>query len=420
MELILRNARITDPRSPLSGKNTDIMVENGVITDIRNGLRSSSARVIESEHLHVSPGWFDMQAHFCDPGFEYKEDLRSGAKAAAAGGYTGVLLMPSTQPSISTKTQVEYILNKAEKEAVDILPAGSISHKREGKDLAEMYDMFLSGAKAFTDDLHPITHAGLMNRALLYAQNFGGLIMAYCEDPDISGDGKMNEGPEGTKLGLKGIPGLSEEVMVARNIFLADYCHTRIHLCGISTARSVQLIREAKKKKIKVSASVNVANLFYDDSALREFDTNLKVKPPLRGKSDVEALRKGVADGTIDVIVSDHRPEDTENKVVEFDHAAFGMSSIETAFAMANMSRGRMSLERLIEKMALNPRKLLGLPLPQIKKGEKANLTVFDPSIKYTLNLTDLKSKSKNNPLVGETLIGKVLMVINKGRSIQN
>lgn len=420
MELILRSAKITDSRSPLSGKITDLLIENGMITDIRKGVRSSSARVIESEHLHVSAGWFDMQAHFCDPGFEYKEDIRSGARAAAAGGYTGVLLMPSTQPPVSTKSQVEYILNKSEKEPVDIFPAGSLSHRMEGKDLAEMYDMWISGARAFTDDLHAVTDAGLMNRALQYAGNFGGLILAYCDDPAISSEGKMNEGPEGTKLGLKGIPGLSEEVMVARNIFLADYCHARIHLCGISTAHSVQLIREAKKKKIKVSASVNVANLFYDDSALREFDTNLKVKPPLRGKSDVEAVRKGVADGTIDVIVSDHRPEDTENKVVEFDHAAFGMSSIETAFAMANMSRGRMSLERLIEKMALNPRKLLGLPLPQIKKGEKANLTIFDPTIKYTLNLTELRSKSKNNPLGDVELTGKVLGIVNKGKFAGN
>ncbi|MCC7302034.1 MAG: dihydroorotase [Bacteroidia bacterium] len=416
MELILRSARITDSRSVLSGKITDILIENGVITDIRKGIRSSTARVIESEHLHVSAGWFDMQVNFCDPGMEYKEDIRSGCRAAAAGGFTGVLLMPSTQPSISSKAQVEYVLNKSEKEIVEIVPAGTLSELQEGKDLAEMFDMYQSGARAFTDDLCAVKDAGLMNRAIQYTNNFGGLILAYCDDPAISGDGKMNEGVESTKLGLKGIPGLAEEIMVARNIFLAEYNNARIHLCGISTAKSVQMIREAKKKKIKVTASANCANLFFNDSALREFDTNLKVKPPLRNQADQEALLKGVADGTIDVIASDHRPEDVENKVVEFDHAAFGMSSIETMFAMANMSRGRMSLEKLIEKFSVNPRKLLGLPIPQIKKGEKANLTVFDPTLQNTIQATDFKSKSKNNPLIAKTMQGKVLGIVHKNK----
>ncbi len=414
MSTLIKSAKITDSRSPFSGKTVDILIDNGTIIEIRKGIRASGAKVIEGENLHVSIGWFDMQANFRDPGMEHKEDMKSGSKAAASGGFTGVLLMPSTQPAVSTKANVEYIKNKSEKELVDIIPAGTLSHKMEGKELAEMYDMFQSGAPAFTDDKHAVENAGLLTRALLYASNFGALIMTWCDDVQISGPGKMNEGAASTKLGLKGIPGLAEEVMVARNLYLAEYCNARIHLSSISTAKSVQLVREAKKKKIKVTASVNAANLYFDDNALEEFDTNLKVQPPIRGKSDVEALRKGIADGSIDVIVSDHSPEDVETKVIEFDHAAFGMSSIESTFSMANMSRGKVGLEKLIEKFSVNPRKILGLPIPQIKKGEKANLTIFDPTASFTL--TELKSKSKNNPLTGTKITGKVVGVINKGR----
>lgn len=414
MNLLIKSAKIVDPNSAHNGKSADILIENGTIKSIKANIKAEKGiKNFEAKNLHVSPGWFDMQVNFRDPGFENKEDLLSGSKAASYGGFTGVAVMPSTHPPVHTKADVEYVKNKTKNLITDIFPVGALSHNMEGKDISEMYDMHLSGAIAFSDDKNSVANAGLLMRALLYAKNFGGLIITHCDEKSISLDGKMNEGETSTALGLKSSPALAEELMVARNIYLAEYTESKIHFTSISTAKSVDLIRQAKSKKLKVTAAVNVYNLMLDDSSLKDFDTNYKVNPPLRIKSDIEALKKGLADGSIDVIVSDHSPEDEESKKVEFDHAAFGMTGLETAFAIANSNRGKLTLEQLINKISIRPRQILNIEVPQIKEGEKANLTMFDPDLKWKFEEKHIQSKSKNTPFIGTSFTGKALGVCN-------
>ena len=415
MNILIKSALIIDPNSPHNKKKRDILIEQGVITSIKSEIKADKGiKVVESENLCVSPGWFDLQANFADPGFEYKEDLNSGTKAAAQGGFTGVCLMPSTHPPLSTKSDIEYVKNKTAGNIVDIYPAGCVSHNAEGKELSEMYDMHLSGAIAFTDDKKAVNNSGLLLRALLYSKNFNGIVLTYCDDKGISADGKMNEGTTSTALGIKGMPALAEELMVSRNIQIAEYAGARIHIASVSTKGSVELIREAKAKKLKVTASVNAYNIALDDSLLNGFDPNYKVNPPLRTVEDIQALKKGIADGTIDVITSDHSPEDIESKKTEFDHAAFGMSSIEAAFALVNSNKERLKLEKIISALAINPRKILGIEIPSIKENSRANITLFDPEKQWTVESSKLRSKSKNNPFAGQKFIGKVIGVYNK------
>ncbi|HEV7231763.1 MAG TPA: dihydroorotase [Bacteroidia bacterium] len=415
MKLLIQQARISDPNSGHNGKVCDILIENGIIVSIQAKIEAGKdIKTFSAENLHVSPGWFDMQSNFRDPGFEYKEDIASGASAAAAGGFTGVALMPSTQPPIHSKAEVEYIRNKSRGSAVDIYPIGTLSQHLEGKELSEMYDMHLSGAVAFSDDKKPVKNAGLLLRALLYTKNFNRLVMTHCDEQSISGEGKMNEGVMSTQLGLKGMPALAEEVMLNRNIHLAQYADARLHISSVSTAGAVEQIRTAKKQGMKLSASVNAHHLALDDKTLGGFDTNLKVNPPLRTGADIAALKKGLADGTIDVIVSDHAPEDPENKVLEFDMAAFGMLGLETAYAIANTYSG-LKTEDLIHKLSIAPRTLLGIEIPKIKEGEKANLSFFNPDLKWTFGEKDIRSKSRNTPFTGHAFKGKALGIYNQG-----
>ncbi|HTF05314.1 MAG TPA: dihydroorotase, partial [Bacteroidia bacterium] len=307
-KVLLRNARIIDPNSPLNGKETDILIENNVITRISNALRADGVKEITSESLHISPGFMDLHAHVCDPGFEHKETLQTVAACAAAGGFTAILSMPDTHPVVDNKSQVEYIRRRSQDLPIEIIPAGALSVGLEGKDMAELFDMFSAGAKVFCDADKPIAHAGLLVRAMMYANQFGGKIFARCDDKTISSGGQMNEGPMSTMLGLKGIPALAEELMVARNISLAEYANAPIHLMAISTARSVELVRKAKKDGLPVTCAVHAYNLHWNDEVLTDFDTNYKVHPPLRSESDRQALLAGVADGTIDCITSGHTP----------------------------------------------------------------------------------------------------------------
>src|ERR1035437_7485263 len=424
MQLLIKSAKVVDPSSPHNGKTVSIFIENGIIRQVTpKGVLQTSAKlevtsntkVIDVEGLHVSPGFFDMQVNFRDPGHEYKEDLLSGCTSAAAGGFTGVAIMPGTHPPIHTKSEVEYVRRKTAGNIVDAFAVGAITQNTEGKELSEMYDMYTAGAIAFSDDKKPVSDAGLLMRALLYAKNFKGLLMAHCDEKTISLNGHMNEGKVSTSLGLKGIPALAEEVMVARNIFLCEYTGGKIHFQSVSTARSVELIRNAKKQGLKVTASVNAHHLALDDSSLKDFDTACKVNPPLRTKEDMAALKKGLADGTLDAITSDHSPEDEENKKVEFDYAAFGMIGLETCFALAN-TYSNLKLNDLIKKFAIRPREIFGLPIPKIKEKEKANLTLFLPSKEWKLEVNNIRSKSKNTPFVGKKLKGKVLGVVNNGK----
>jgi dihydroorotase len=417
MNALIKSAKIIDSHSKFNGKVVDILIEKGVINKIGKNLKNpKKVQEISFKDLHVSNGWFDLRANFCDPGHEYKEDLNSGLSAAAKGGFTGVLVMPDTDPSTSTKSGIEYIINKTKENIVDALPAGSLSYNCEGKEIAEMYDMHSAGAMAFTDNKKSILKSSLLNRALLYSQSFNGLIMDFPSDKELSNSGQINEGIVSTETGLKGIPALAEELMVIRDIYLAEYCNARIHLTNISTKKSVELIAAAKKKGIRITADVNSYHLHLDETELLNFDNNCKVTPPLRTKDDIKALIKGLKDGVLDVICSDHTPEDIENKQCEFDNAEFGIINLQTSFAVANTSLKDLPLEEIISKITIAPRDILGLNNPTIKEGNKANLTLFNPTAKWSLHEENIISKSKNTPFIGKPLLGLVYGIINNSQ----
>ena len=421
MNVLIKKATIVSPGNALNGKVMDVLIEGGIIKSIKQKITpEKNIKEIEAENLHISAGWFDMQVNFCDPGMEYKEDLLSGSKAAMAGGFTGVAVVPSTNPPIHTKAQVEYIKNKSANYLLDIYPLGALSHNVEGKDISEMYDMHLSGAVAFTDDKKAVVDSGLLLRALLYSKNFGGLVLTHCDEKGISNDGQINEGEMSVKLGFKGMPALAEELMVSRNLFLAEYTNAPIHISNVSTTKSVELIKQAKAKGTKVTASANIYNLVLDETLLNDFDTNYKLNPPLRTKKDADTLQKALADGVIDVLTSDHRPQDIESKAVEFDHASNGMVGLETAFALINTNKSKVKLDDIIESITSKPRKILNLPEISIKEGTEANITLFNPELSWKVELNSIQSKSKNTPIIGKQLKGKVLGVINNNQINMN
>lgn len=422
MKILARSAKIVDPSSKHNGTVADIFIEDGIIKQIAKAgvIKEKADKIIEQDGLHVSPGWFDMRVNFREPGFEYKEDLTSGCNAAASGGFTGVLAMPSTFPPVHTKSEVEFIRNKTKNLPVDVFVAGALSNNLEGEHLSEMFDMFSSGAVAFTDDKKAVHNAGLMLRAMLYAKNFSALIISFANEQAITANGKVHEGIMGTTLGLKMIPSIAEEIMVTRDLYLAEYVGTKIHFATLSAKHSVELIRNARKKKISVTTEVAAHQLALDDNSLADFNTNFKVLPPLRNKEDREALIAGLKDGTIDVICSDHSPEDVESKQREFDHAAFGIIGLETAYAVANTALKKvLSTEEIIKKISINPRKILNIPVPSIEENQNANLTFFNPELKWKFTETHIRSRSKNSPFVGKTFTGKAIAVVNKGQVVE-
>jgi len=410
MNLLIKSATIIDPNSPFHQKVADILVEDGYITVIGKNV-NAKAETIDGKGKYVTPGFFDLNCNIGELGLETKEDLQTGTRAAAAGGFTGVALMPNTQPPVHSKAEVEYLLNRAKNNMVDVYPLGTISHKREGKDLAEMYDMFLSGAKAFTDGNRPVQDAGLMERALLYTQGFGALILSYPEDTAIAGKAKVNEGEMSTLLGMKGIPPLAEELMLARDLYLAEYTGSRIHFSTISTIRSVELIRDAKKKGLHVTCDVAVHHLLLTDETLAGFDSQYKVKPPLRTKKDVNALIKGLKDGTIDAIVTQHTPHEVEFKDVEFEVAEYGIIALQTAFSTA--VQAGLDIELIVQKMAVNPRRILNIEAAIITEGKKAELALLDADTVWEYTKQNNRSKSYNSPFIGQNLKGKALLVCN-------
>lgn len=415
MNILIKSAHIIDFESPYNGKIMDVLIENGIIKSIKSKIiPQKNVKVIEAKDLHLSAGWLDMQVSFCDPGFEHKEDLNTGIRAAIAGGFTGVAVVSSTNPPIHSKGDVQYIKNKTINAIVDVYPIGTLSYRQEGKDISEMYDMQQAGAIAFSDDKKPVNDAGLLMRALLYSQNFGSLIITHCDEKSISQDGKMNEGITSTMLGLKGIPALAEELMVGRNISLAEYTNAPIHISNISTQKSVAQIKQAKASGMKITASINAYNIALDDAALMGFDSNFKLNPPLRTKTDIEALKKGLADGTIDAITSDHRPQDIESKVIEFDYASNGMIGLESAFGLINSNKGKIKLETIIKTLTTNPRNILKLQQPVIAEGQPANITLFDPEAEWIFDKKSIQSKSSNTPFIGTKFKGKVIGIINK------
>lgn len=418
MNFLLRSVKIIRPESRHNGMIKDILIRNGIIEKISGSISSGQAgtkvQIIERKGLHVSSGWFDSKANFCDPGFEMKEDIDSGIQAAKAGGFTSVVIMPSVNPVIQSKSDVEYVIHKGTGKGVNLYPVGSLSANGEGKELAEMFDMKTAGALAFTDDMRSVKNGGLMLRALLYAKNMGSFIISFANDQDISGSIRMNESASSVRYGMKGSPAVAEDIAVQRDLMLAEYAGAKIHFSTLSSAGAVQLIRKAKKSGLKVTAEVAAHHLMFDDSVLEEYDTNHKVLPPYRTQPDIRELIKGIADGTIDAICSHHTPQDVESKNVEFDDAHYGTIGLETAFACAHtVLHKKLPLETIISKFTSGPRSVFGIAEPEIAEGAPAELTLFDPQTEWTFTEKEIFSRSRNTPFISKRFVGKAMGMIN-------
>ena len=418
MKLLIKQAKIICSNTSFHGEIKDIFIEDGVIKNIADYLDVQADKTITSENLHVSIGWMDVFAQFSDPGYEFRETLESGVEAAAAGGFTNVLIAPNTNPTLSSKTQIEYIIQKSSSLAVTVHPIGSITKNADGKELSEMYDMHQSGAIAFSDGTNPIQHAGIMIKALQYVLANQSVIIQIPDDKSIALNGLMNEGIISTQLGLPGKPAIAEELMISRDIELAKYTNSKLHITGVSTRRSIEIINEAQQLGVNITASATHFHAYFCDEDLMDYNTNLKVNPPLRTQNDMLAVREAIAEGVINCIASHHTPLHTDEKNCEFEYAKFGMIGLENVFGVLNgLSK---NIDTLINQLTTNPRNIFGLPIPKIAEGEMACLTIFDPSIEYTFEQSNIKSTSTNNPFLGKTLTGKVLGIINNNKTVFN
>jgi dihydroorotase len=411
MKILIRKARIVDPSSPFHRSIQDILLKDGIITSIDSNLDEEADKIIEAENLHLSRGWVDVFSNFNDPGYEFKETLATGANAAAAGGFTHVFVIPNTKPVIDTKSQIEYIKGKSTSLPVNIHPIGAISRNAEGKELAEMYDMYASGAMAFSDGKHAVQSSGMLLKALQYVKAFQGVVIQVPDDNTIGTYGLINEGIVSTRLGLPGKPSMSEELMVARDIKLARYADSKIHFSGISSAKSLEYVQRAKQGGISVTCSITPYHLSFIDEDLVQYDTNLKVFPPLRSATDRQALVKAVNDGLVDCIATHHQPHEWDSKTCEFEYAKPGMIGLESCYGV--FGKIGISTERFVELVAHAPRKIFALPDHSIRKDSTADLTLFVPGIKYKFDEKHIRSKSKNSAFVGEELVGKVIGIIN-------
>ncbi|RYY52693.1 MAG: dihydroorotase [Chitinophagaceae bacterium] len=422
MKILIKSAKIVDPSSPFNGQPADILIDGGKIARIGKpgSVPQADAELIDTPNLHASTGWLDIFSNFGDPGYEFRETLESGAAAAAAGGYTDVMVIPNTNPVIHNKAGVEYIVHKTSILPVTVHPIGAITRNAEGKELAEMYDMKASGALAFSDGTRSVQSAGLLVKALQYVKAFKGVLIQLPDDHSINPQGLMNESVISTRLGLPGKPAMAEELIVARDIELAKYAGSRIHFTGISTAKSVHLIKKAKEEGLDITCSVTPYHLYFCEEDLQDYDTNLKVNPPLRSKADREALKAAVLDGTIDCIASHHLPHEYDSKVLEFEYAKFGMAGLETTFAVLNTALPGITAERIVELFSTNPRKIFNLEAHGLSEGATASITLFNTDSNWTVKPTDLHSKSGNNPFLNRELKGKVTGIIHHNRATLN
>ncbi len=416
MKILIQSAKILNAGSPFHKKIKNVLINNGRITEIGDK-KYSADKVIDGKGLILSTGWFDLGTYVGDPGFEQKEDLTSAARAAAAGGFTGLAILPNTNPSVQTKNEVRNVLGGNDKRLVQFFPLASVTHNNKGEELTEMIDLMEAGAVGFTDGLKTVWHTDIFLKALQYLQKFDGLLIDHPEDTWLNMFGQMHEGVNSTSLGLKGMPGIAESIALSRNLDLLRYAGGRLHASKLSTAKSIDLVRMAKKKGISISCDITSYQPLFEDSSLADFDTNFKVNPPLREKTDNAALIKGLADGTIDVICSGHVPQDEESKSLEFDMADFGIINLQTFASNLTSLSVEVGWEELIEKVTTNPRKLVGVAVPKIEVGEAADLTVIDPSLEWVLDSKTNLSKSTNSPWWGQPIKGKAVAVFCNGKN---
>jgi dihydroorotase len=412
--MFLKSVQVIDKTSPFHLQRIDIAIEGGKITEMAKELiPNPNTEILACSELSISAGWIDMCAFSGEVGQEYREDFTSLCKAAAAGGFTEVLVLPNTQPTVQHKEAIKYIRSQSQNQ-VSLLPIAALSLQTAGEEMTELLDLHYAGAVAFSDGLVPVTNTSLLVKCLLYLQHTNSLLINRPDDKYLSKYGQMNESEVSVYLGLKGIPPIAEAMGIARDLKLLAYTQGKLHFSCISTAESVALIRQAKAEGLAVTCDIAAYQLSFLDSDLQNFDSYLKIKPPFRGENDRTALLEGLADGTIDHVCSAHIPCDEETKNLEFDLADFGSIGLETAFgAIRKATAQTLALPTLIEKLTTNPRNLLNLPNPTIEIGAKANLTLFNPDVNWTFEAKDIVSKSKNTPFVGQVLQGKVIKTWN-------
>jgi len=418
MNILLKNAKIIDKQNKYHLKRMDIYIENGFIKSIAKNLNPDKAyKLINLKNLHVSVGWFDSSVCFGEPGYEERETILHGLNVAAKSGFTAVAINPLTNPVNDTKAGISFLIDKAKNQLVDIYPIGALTQKSEGNELAEIYDMQQAGAIAFTDYDKGLANANLLKLALQYAQNFDGIIMDFPLDENLALDGQMHEGAQSTKNGMKAIPAMAEIIQIKRDLTLLKYTGGRLHIPNISCQRSVQLIKNAKKKGLNITCGVAAHHLILTDNEITDFNSIFKVTPPLREDKDIKALRKGVIDGTIDMITSDHNPIDIENKKLEFAHALNGTIGLESFFSAVNKV---IDLEFLIEAITTKPRLAFKLDVPVMAENKKANLTLFNPEGEFVFDDSCILSSSKNSIFLNKKLKGQVYGVVKGNKSILN
>ncbi|BAV94433.1 dihydroorotase [Ichthyobacterium seriolicida] len=422
MRILLKNAIIIDSESSHNGLKKDILIEGNTIKEISNSIKiSDDTKIVEDNNLYVSTGWFDCNVNFGEPGYEHIETIESGLNAAAKGGFTSVAVMPNTEPTIDNSSGIHFLREKSKEHIVDLFPIGALTKKCKGEELAESYDMVEAGAIAFSDNKNTVTNSDTMKLALLYNKELGKKVIAFPDTKDLSGGAHINEGIKSTQLGLKGNPSLSEELQLSRDISLMRYTKGNLHIQNISTHNSISLIENAKKEGMQISCHVTPHHISLTEDELDDFDTLFKVKPPLRSKKDVEALKLAIKKGIIDAISSDHTPINIEDKKCEFEYAKPGTIGLESCFGVINRElEGDISIEEIINLINSNPKNIFGIKNTKIEEGEKANLTLFNPDIKWIFTEKDIMSKSKNSMFIKKELKGKVIGIYNKGRLLLN
>ncbi|OGU75465.1 MAG: dihydroorotase [Ignavibacteria bacterium RBG_16_34_14] len=424
MKIILKNTHLLHPEQKVDRDKIDILLIDGVISKIDNLKKDDfkDAQEFDLRGKYIAPGFFDMHVHLREPGREDKETIISGCNSAANGGFTGIACMPNTEPAIDSAEVVTFIKRKAASHLVNVHPVAAATVGRKGEVISPMAELYENGAVGFSDDGVAIKTSAILRRALEYSKMFGTPVIEHCEDETLAG-GSMNEGLNSTTLGLPPIPSVAEDIIVSRDILMAEYTGGIIHIAHISTKKSVEMVREAKKKGTKVTAEVTPHHFTLTDDAVKTYDTNTKMNPPLRTREDVNEIIKGLKDGTIDAIASDHAPHSIEEKETEFDYALNGIIGLETevGLTLTELYHNKiLSLNQIIEKLAINPRKILNIPVPKFDVGEQANFTIFDPDEVWTVDISKFKSKSVNSPFDKRLLTGKAVGVINNNMMFYN